>query len=103
MPVKHYDCGSFSEVVISPNSASGIIRVLDDIGNNIGRMSVEPGMSPITFMCSDDLNLKAPSGLYNIFISHISLQNTLVENSLMGLAGVVCGCLISCAYLKYAV
>ena len=64
---------------------------------------MDTGNTPVTFMCSGELNIQAPLNSYNIFLSSISLQGVWSENFLMGLAGVVCGSLLAYVCVKYAV
>jgi len=103
MAITTYDCGDLSSVVISSNSFDGNLKVVDEFGTVIGRMDMSTGMTPVTFMCSGDLILKAPVDAYHIIISSMSLQGVWSENFLMGLAGVVCGSLLAYVCVKYAV
>ena len=103
MPIVNYDCGDLSEVVISTNGVSGTINIVDSVGSVIGKIGMDTGNTPVTFMCSGALNIQAPLNSYNIFLSSISLQGVWSENFLMGLAGVVCGSLLAYVCVKYAV
>ncbi|MBC8548931.1 MAG: hypothetical protein H8D23_04710 [Candidatus Brocadiales bacterium] len=103
MAVTNYDCGDLSEVVISSNGFGGTLKVVDDLNVVIGKMDMEPGMNPVTFMCSGSLNLRATFDSYHVFLSSISLQGVWSENFLMGLAGLACGFLMSYVFVKYAV
>ena len=103
MAVTNYDCGDLSEVIISSNSFDGTLKFVDDLNVVIGKMDMATGMSPVTFMCSGSLNIKAPLDSYHIFLSTVSLQGVWSENFLMGLAGLACGFLMSYVFVKYAV
>ena len=100
MAVVNYDCGDMSNAVITSDSFSGVI----DITTNgvVGDFYIRRN-APISFHCSGAMSIEGSLNSIHVFLSPISLQGVWSENFLMGLAGLVCGSLLSYVFVKYAV
>ncbi len=100
MVVRNFDCGDMSNAIITSDSYSGVI----DITTNgvVGDFYIRRN-APISFHCSGDMSIDVPSNAIHVFLSSVSLQGVWTENFLMGLAGLVCGFLMSYVFVKYAV
>jgi hypothetical protein len=98
--VTNFNCGDMSNAVITSDSFTGVL----DITTNgvIGELYVRKNRA-ISFHCSGDMSIDAPLNSIHVLLSSISLQGVWSENFLMGLAGLVCGSLMSYVFVKYAV
>ena len=98
--VTNLNCGDMSNAVITSDTFSGLINVTSN--GVVGDLYVRKHRV-ISFHCSGDMSIDAPLNSIHVFLSSVSLQGVWSENFLMGLAGLVCGSLLSYVFVKYAV
>ena len=98
-----YDCGELSNVVLTFDSFQGDMNItIDGLANYI---FVGRDQHPVSFLCSGELTLPDTFGDIHVVISAITMGGGggLTEDSLMGLAGIVCAFFLSYVFVKYAV